>query len=69
MAGEALEPTPVEEGTAIPSASDRKKRFSPFLRMGAALRKGSVEPRPVVRSDPVLMYSLIFGVRVRRCGR
>ncbi|MGD0588882.1 MAG: type II/IV secretion system ATPase subunit [Thermoplasmata archaeon] len=47
MAGEALEPTPVEEGTAIPSASDRKKRFSPFLRMGAALRKGSVEPRPV----------------------
>jgi archaeal flagellar protein FlaI len=47
MAGEALEPEPVEEGTAIPTATERKKRYSPFLRMGAALRKGSVEPRPV----------------------
>jgi len=48
MAGEAIEaPTPDVEGTAIPRAGERKKRFSPFLRMGASLRKGSAEPRPV----------------------
>ncbi|HEY1197192.1 MAG TPA: type II/IV secretion system ATPase subunit, partial [Thermoplasmata archaeon] len=48
MAGEAIQaPTPEEEGTEIPIAGARKKRFSPFLRMGASLRKGSAEPRPV----------------------
>jgi len=48
MAGEALEaPPPDEEGTAIPTSGSRKKRFSPFLTLGAALRRGSAEPRPV----------------------
>jgi len=48
VAGEAIEPTtPEAEGTAIPTAATRKKKFSPFMRMGAALRKGSSEPRPV----------------------
>jgi len=47
MAGEALEPTPEEEGAPIPTTGQRKKRSSPFLKLGAALRKGSVEPRPV----------------------
>jgi archaeal flagellar protein FlaI len=47
MAGEAVEaPTPEDETTATP-----KRRgggfFSPWLRMGAALRRSSAEPRPV----------------------
>jgi flagellar protein FlaI len=36
-----------EEGTTIPTRRQRRTRHSPFLRMGAALRKGSTEPRPV----------------------
>ncbi|HTT73658.1 MAG TPA: type II/IV secretion system ATPase subunit, partial [Thermoplasmata archaeon] len=44
MAGEAIE-APTDDGTTPPP----KKRgfFSPWLRMGASLRKGSAEPRPV----------------------
>ncbi len=48
MAGESIEaPPPEQEGTAIPTAQARKKRSSAFLRMGASLRRGSTEPRPV----------------------
>ncbi|HYA54478.1 MAG TPA: hypothetical protein VEG42_02620, partial [Thermoplasmata archaeon] len=54
MAGEVTEdgvpePTPVveDEGAPIPTAEQRKKRHSPFLNLGAALRKGASEPRPV----------------------
>jgi flagellar protein FlaI len=48
MAGEAVEANPPEEeGAPIPTTGERRTRFSPFLRMGAALRKGSTEPRPV----------------------
>src|SRR5208282_5646176 len=47
MAGEAIEQAPEEEGTAIPTSGQRRKRFSPFLSLGAALRRGSAEPRPV----------------------
>ena len=48
MAGGALASTEDEEGTAIPTAKGRRRGFfSPWLRMGASLRKGSAEPRPV----------------------
>ena len=47
MAGEAIEQAPEEEGTAIPTSGQRRKKFSPFLSLGAALRRGSAEPRPV----------------------
>jgi len=50
MAGDALgEPAPPEEeGGAIPTQAERKQRgFAPWLRMGAALRRSSAEPRPV----------------------
>ncbi len=46
MAGEALERS--EEAEAIPTTRRaRRGFFSPWLRMGAALRKGSADPRPV----------------------
>jgi len=44
MAGEA-EPTPQESEEEIPTAP--KQRSSRWLRLGASLRKGSSEPRPV----------------------
>ena len=49
MAGEALETTETpDEGEAIPTRQNQRKRaFTPWLRMGAALRKSSQEPRPV----------------------
>jgi len=50
MAGDALSETHLEteEGTAIPTTGRRRKTgFAPWLRMGAALRRGSSEPRPV----------------------
>ncbi|HYB77397.1 MAG TPA: hypothetical protein VEE83_01780, partial [Thermoplasmata archaeon] len=48
MAGEALETTDTDEGETIPTPRGRRRGFfSPWLRMGAALRKGSTEPRPV----------------------
>ncbi len=49
MAGEA-ESTPTAEedtGEAIPTQKERKRGFAPWLRMGAALRGGTSEPRPV----------------------
>ena len=49
MAGEAVDtPETPDEGEAIPTQQARRRRsFSPWLRMGAALRKGSADPRPV----------------------
>jgi archaeal flagellar protein FlaI len=47
MAGEAV--TPEEDAEQpVPSGRPRKRGgFSPWLRLGASLRKGSAEPRPV----------------------
>jgi len=50
VAGEALNGTPSEpdEGEPIPTHGHHKRGFfPPWLRMGAALRKSSAEPRPV----------------------
>ncbi|MGD0249523.1 MAG: type II/IV secretion system ATPase subunit [Thermoplasmata archaeon] len=49
MAGEALDTTETpDEGVEIPTRQTRRRRaFTPWLRMGAALRKGSEDPRPV----------------------
>jgi archaeal flagellar protein FlaI len=44
MAGEAIE-APTDDGTT--PAPKKRGFFSPWLRMGASLRKGSAEPRPV----------------------
>ncbi|MFZ1023426.1 MAG: type II/IV secretion system ATPase subunit, partial [Thermoplasmata archaeon] len=44
MAGEALEPQTSEEPI---ERSKRKAGFSPLLRLGAAMRKGSTDPRSV----------------------
>ena len=48
MAGEALAPTEGQEETTIPTSKGRRRGFfSPWLRMGASLRKGATDPRPV----------------------
>ena len=48
MAGDALTAPEGAEETSIPTAKGRHRGFfSPWLRMGASLRKGSAEPRPV----------------------
>jgi len=49
MAGDTLAPAEApEEGEEIPTQQSRRRRaFTPWLRMGAALRKSSAEPRPV----------------------
>ena len=54
MAGEALEapqeegPTPSPRRTAKKAPPPKAKTsFSPFLKVGAALRRGTVEPRPI----------------------
>ncbi len=48
MAGEAEAPSPPDETEEIPTTQQaRRGFFSPLLRMGAALRKSSAEPRPV----------------------
>ncbi len=49
MAGEAMAGSEGAEGEEIPTQPGARRRsfFSPWLRMGAALRKGRVEPRPV----------------------
>ncbi len=46
MAGDATEPetVPTDDGTGRPR---KKASFSPWLRVGAAMRKGTSEPRPV----------------------
>jgi flagellar protein FlaI len=46
MAGDALEPTTTEDA-GIPPTPRKKSGFSAWTRMGASLRKGSSEPRPV----------------------
>ncbi len=45
MAGEAIE-TPLDESEE-PTTPRKRGFFSPWLRMGASLRKGTAEPRPV----------------------
>ncbi|HYA70340.1 MAG TPA: hypothetical protein VEH28_03110, partial [Thermoplasmata archaeon] len=44
---EENEVAPDYETGAISTQQQRRKRFSPFLNLGASLRKGSAEPRPV----------------------
>ena len=46
VAGEALEVTSVDATDTIP-AKKRPRGFSPFLRIGAALRKGASDTHPV----------------------
>ncbi|MGP8073122.1 MAG: type II/IV secretion system ATPase subunit [Thermoplasmata archaeon] len=46
MAGDALEAPSVDASDTAPPAK-RARSFSPFLRIGAALRKGSVDSHPV----------------------
>jgi archaeal flagellar protein FlaI len=46
MAGDATE-APTETETVPTTGSRKKGLFSPWLRMGASLRRGSAEPRPV----------------------
>src|SRR5208282_1212615 len=46
MAGDALEPTTTEDA-GTPPTPRKKPGFSAWTRMGASLRKGSSEPRPV----------------------
>jgi archaeal flagellar protein FlaI len=40
-------PTTDDDNVRPPARRGRRRSFSPWLRMGAALRRGSVEPRPV----------------------
>ena len=48
MAGEALDTEATGSAEALPRPKGRRRGFfSPWLRMGAALRKGSADPRPV----------------------
>src|SRR5580658_1595069 len=46
MAGDAVAPTPTDDGE-IPTAPRKKSNFNAFTRMGASLRRGSSAPRPV----------------------
>jgi flagellar protein FlaI len=46
MAGDALD-VPVSDVDEIPSTARKKVSFPPWMRVGAALRKGSADPRPV----------------------
>jgi archaeal flagellar protein FlaI len=45
MAGDALEPPVVDEEEPLPAR--KKSSFPPWMRLGASLRKGSADPRPV----------------------
>jgi flagellar protein FlaI len=45
MAGDALEPVPVDDPTVVPPV--KKSKASALTRMGASLRRGSSAPRPV----------------------
>ncbi len=48
MAGGAAAPTEESEEMAFPTPKGRRREFfSPWLRMAASLRKGSVDPRPI----------------------
>ncbi len=47
MAGEAISGTSTDDEGSIPNRRGRRRGFSPWLRMGAALRKGAADPRPV----------------------
>ena len=45
MAGEAISGTSTDDEGSIPNRRGRRRGFSPWLRMGAALRKGAADPR------------------------
>ena len=47
MAGEVLTTGEGEDEAGIPDRRARRHGFSPWLRIGASLRKGSADPRPV----------------------
>ncbi len=47
MAGEALGPDDAGEGARVPTRAERRRHFSPWLSLGASLRKGLEDPRPV----------------------